>query len=55
MRTVENGQYGICDFCGDDETGSRVKWVKPIGDKGICNRCVFQLIGIIQSLKPPVI
>lgn len=35
--------FGVCDFCDTDSSGSGIKFVDVIGNKGICNKCALAL------------
>lgn len=52
MRTIQEGyhHFNICDFCENDT--SVVKWVKPIGNKGICCECVYELGCLLHKFDP---
>lgn len=51
-RDGSNYEFAVCDFCDVDESGNGVKFVLPIGEKGICSRCASQLEKIIAKVTP---
>lgn len=50
--TTGMDSFPICDFCDTDSSGRGIKWVKPIGGKGICNNCARQLEKIVAEVTP---
>jgi hypothetical protein len=53
MRHVKDGpyQHAICDFCECDRTANHIKWIKPLGEKGICDVCARQLAQLLAQVQ----
>ena len=49
-----------CDFCGNDDSDicppdcdcrDCVKWIRPVGEKAICNLCALELSNALSALE----
>lgn len=41
-------KFPVCDFCDRDSFSLKtVEWVRPIGNKGVCDVCSRELIAVI--------
>lgn len=52
MRYINDGPYRhpVCDFCDTDKTANNVAWIRPVGEKGICNNCAADLAQVLLNV-----